>query len=135
MQTLTFPGKFSSLEKISDLIVQSAQTAGLDSNAIYAVQLAVDEACSNIIEHAYRGEGNGDIEVSTQVTEAGLKVIIRDFGAPFNPGKIPTPNLNVPLEKLEPRGVGLYLMRKMMDEVNFEFTPGTGNVLTMVKKK
>jgi anti-sigma regulatory factor (Ser/Thr protein kinase) len=135
MQTVTFPGRFESLAQISDLIVQQAKEAGLDEAAVYAVDLAVDEAFTNIIEHAYGGEGKGSIQCTCLVKEDGLTITLRDFGRPFDPDKIPAPNVKARLKDLRSGGAGLFLIRKMMDEVRFEFDPKSGNVLTMVKRK
>lgn len=99
------------------------------------VETAVDEACSNIIEHAYGGEGIGDIEITYQINAKCLTIILRDFGKPFDPSKIPEPQLTAPLEKRKSHGLGLFFIRKMMDEVHFDFSNETGNVLTMVKRK
>ncbi|NJN43607.1 MAG: ATP-binding protein [Anaerolineae bacterium] len=57
--TATFPGQFKSLEKISQFVQKAASQAGLDEEALYSVELAVDEACSNIIEHAYQAKIKG----------------------------------------------------------------------------
>ena len=135
MQTVTFPGKFESLVQISDLIVQQAKEAGLDEAAIYAVDLAVDEAFTNIVEHAYGGEGIGDIQCTCQAAEGVLTITLRDFGRPFHPEKIPAPNGKARLKDIKSGGAGLFLIRKMMDKVCFEFNPTTGNLLTMVKHK
>jgi len=107
----------------------------LSDKAVYAVQLAVDEACSNIIDHAYGGEDRGVMLCSVIVDAKGLTVILRDRGMPFNPQEIPDPQVDVPLEKLKPRGVGVFLMRKMVDEVRYEYSPEGGNVLTLIKRR
>ncbi|MGD9092019.1 MAG: ATP-binding protein [Anaerolineales bacterium] len=135
MKTVTFPGRYDSLAKVSEFIVQAARKAELDDKAVYAVELAVDEACSNIIDHAYGGEGIGDMQCSVLINKGELTVILRDQGQPFNPEDIPDPTLNVPLQKLKPRGAGLYLMRKMMDEIFYAPSTESGNVLTMKKRK
>jgi serine/threonine-protein kinase RsbW len=135
MTTLVLPGKFENLVKISDFVRQAATEAGLDSFAVYQVETAVDEACSNIIEHAYGMEGLGDIECTCQVKPDELTVILRDWGKPFNPAKIRPPNVNAPLKKRQAHGLGLHFIRQWMDEVHFDFTGETGNVLTMVKRK
>jgi serine/threonine-protein kinase RsbW len=135
MPTITFPGRFKNLAEISDFVAGEARQAGLNESEVYAVQLAVDEACSNIIEHSYGGEGVGEIECTAESTKSGLKIVLRDRGKPFNPEAIPEPNLNVPLNQLKPGGLGVFLMRKMMDEVHFDFNTDGGNVLTMVKRK
>jgi serine/threonine-protein kinase RsbW len=135
MATTSFPGRFANLEPIGNWIGKAAEQAGLDGSAVYAVQLAVDEACTNIIEHAYGGEDKGNIDLSTDVTESAFTIILRDHGKPFNPDLIPMPKTNLPLDEIQPRGLGLYLMRRMMDEVQFQFSSDQGNILRMVKHK
>jgi len=134
-QTTTFPGRFDSLRRISEFVARFAGAAGLEPKVIYAVEMAVDEACTNIIEHAYGGEGRGDIECTCQVSSDGLTVRLRDYGRPFDPSSVPEPDINAGLDERREGGLGLYLIRKLMDEVRFEFTPDSGNVLTMVKRK
>ena len=100
---------------------------------VYAVQLAVDEATTNIIEHGYGQECPSRIDVTCEPTADGIKVIIYDDAAPFDPTSIPDPEINVSLEDIKPRGLGIYFMRKMMDEVHYESSPDKGNTLTMIK--
>ena len=135
MKTSSFPGRYDSLAKVSEFVVEAARDAGLSSEEVYAVELAVDEACCNIIDHAYGGEGKGELNCSVIIDDGKLTVILSDHGKSFDPRSIPDPKLNVPIEKLKPRGVGLYLMRKLMDEIKYETIPHRGNVLTMVKRK
>jgi serine/threonine-protein kinase RsbW len=133
--TLTFPGRFESLEKISEFVQQAARSACLNEHDVYAVQLAVDEACTNIIEHAYHGEGKGDIVCTCNVLRDGIKVVLLDRASPFHPEAMPEPMLNTSLDEVKPRGLGIFLMRKMMDHVKFEAPPGGGNRLTMIKHR
>jgi serine/threonine-protein kinase RsbW len=135
MTSKIFPGEFSFLAKISEFIAEHAKAVGLSEEATYAVQLAVDEACSNIIEHAYGGEGLGDIEVTCNQLEDGLEVVLRDKGGKFNPDEVSELEIGVPLEELGNRGAGVYLMNKLMDEVRYEFTKDKGTTLKMMKKK
>jgi len=134
-KTATFPARFDSLAAIGELATHAAEAVGFDARAVYAVQLAVEEACANIIEHAYGGEGRGDIECTCIVNNNGLTVILRDYGRPFDPTSVPDPDLCASLEDREVGGLGLYCIRQLMDKVRFEFTPDSGNVLTMVKRK
>ncbi|MCP4536128.1 MAG: ATP-binding protein [Chloroflexi bacterium] len=135
--TLTFPGQFESLAAISEFVTDAARTAGLDACAVDAVQLAVDEACSNIVEHAYGGERYGDIECTCHINDDSLTIIIRDHGHPFDPSLVPEPDTCPSLddETCTGGGLGLYFMRQLMDKVVFEFAPDSGNVVTMVKLK
>ena len=134
METVSFPGRFESLPQIGKYVEDAAKSAGLSDKAVYAVQLAVDEACANIIDHAYGGENKGDIDCTLISKKDGLTIILHDRGRPYNPQNIPDPQFNVPLEKLKPRGVGVYLIRKVMDEVHYEYSPEGGNVLTLFKR-
>ena len=129
-----FPGRFESLGKISSFIKKAAAKTGLDENQTYAVELAVDEACSNIIEHAYGGENIGTIEAVCTVDSDRLTIILKDTGKSFNPDAVPEVNAKLGLDERSPGGAGVFLMRKVMDSVHYEFT-SKGNILTMVKKK
>lgn len=130
-----FPGTYKSLEPISDFIVKQANSAGFSEKDVYAIQTAVDEACSNVIDHAYGGENIGNIKIRLKNEVAELRIIISDKGEPFDPEDIPDPDITSPLEIRKERGLGIYFMKKLMDEVIFEFSPSEGNKLTLVKYK
>ena len=134
-ETHTFPGRFDSLAAINQFVTRVAETAGLGTKAIYAVQMAVDEACSNIIEHAYGGEGRGPIECTCLVHDDQLIVILGDYGCPFDPSSVPRPNLCPNLDKRSSGGLGLFFIRQLMDHVLFESKPGAGNTLTLIKRR
>ncbi len=133
MVTRQFPGHLESLADIGAYIIQAGQQAGLDESEIYEVELAVDEASTNIIEHAYRHVKNGVIECSYEILPNGLKVVLVDQGESFDPHLVPEPVFTTDIETVKPRGLGLFIMRKVMDEVSFDFKAGRGNTLTMVK--
>jgi serine/threonine-protein kinase RsbW len=135
MEMRTFPGNFKSLAPISDFIVNQAQDAGFSPSEVYAIQTAVDEACSNIIDHAYGGEDIGDIEIRVKEIQNGIEIILHDEGEPFDPADVPEPDITSPLEIRKERGLGIFFMRKLMDEVIFDFSVKRGNTLTLVKFK
>ena len=135
MPTRKYSSNLDNLEKICTFVTRCARQAGLDERQVYAVQLAVDEAATNIIEHGYCCTGEGDFTVTCETEADGLRVILHDHAPPFNPDEIPPPNTDAPLEELKPRGIGVFLIRKMMDEVNYEFNTEKGNRLTLFKRK
>jgi serine/threonine-protein kinase RsbW len=135
MPSETFVGRLENVSRICEFAAHAARDAGLDEKAVYAVELAVDEACTNIIEHSYGSERIGNIECTCEVTTRGIKIILRDFGRAFNPDDVPVPNLKARLQELQSRGAGLFLIKKLMDEVKFEFSETEGNRLTLVKKR
>ena len=134
MPTKRFSCSLNNLETICDFVAHCAHAAGLNDEEVYSVQLAVDEASTNIIEHGYGEECPSRIDITCDKVDDGIKVVIYDDAAPFDPSSIPDPEINVSLEEVRPRGLGIYLMRKMMDEVNYETSPNTGNTLTMIKR-
>jgi serine/threonine-protein kinase RsbW len=135
MPTMKFSGTYESLPAISDFVRQIAGEAGLNEDDVYAVELAVDEACTNIIEHAYAKQKSGEIVCSCEAMSDGLEIVLMDQGKKFSPEGIPEPDPTLPLEQISARGAGLYLMRKMMDEIDFDYDPQQGNKLRMVKRK
>ncbi len=134
MPTKRFTCSLNNLEGICDFVSHCANNAGLTESEVYAVQLAVDEASTNIIEHGYGQECPSRIDITCEPVEGGIRVVIFDDAAPFDPTSIPNPDINVSLEDVKPRGLGIFLMRKMMDEVSYETSPDKGNTLTMIKR-
>jgi serine phosphatase RsbU (regulator of sigma subunit)/putative methionine-R-sulfoxide reductase with GAF domain/anti-sigma regulatory factor (Ser/Thr protein kinase) len=133
MRTAIFPAKFDQLDPIRGFASQAARDAGMDDSDTYAVELAVDEACTNIIEHAYQGENRGNIECTCESNNECLTIVIRDHGQPFDPSTVAAPDLNANIDNRVVGGLGVFLMKKLMDEVRFEPMGESGNVLTMVK--
>lgn len=128
-----FPGYYSSLVKIAEFVKQASLAAGFDSAAAYHIELALDEAVTNVIEHAYGGEGIGEIEVGYSVDPRRLTFLIVDHGKPFKPAEIEKPDIKAPLSSRSGHGLGLFLVNRLMDEVQFEFNLGSGNKLTLIK--
>jgi serine/threonine-protein kinase RsbW len=133
---LTVPGRYDQISAICSFVAQGAEKAGLDEDATFHVQLACDEACTNIIEHAYGGESEGEIAVSWQINRRTLTITLKDRGRPFNPDKVESPSIPQDpdeIDQLKIGGLGLHFMRRLMDEVTFSFDKSRGNTLIMVK--
>lgn len=135
MRITIFPARYKYLNEMREFAGQAAKDAGMDDTEVYAVELAVDEACTNIIEHAYGLDNGGEIECTCDAEDDRLTVILRDHGKPFDPSTVTEPDLSSGIEKRPPGGLGVYLMRQLMDEVRFESLGEAGNLLTMVKYK
>lgn len=139
---LTVPGRYEQIKRIVQFVSDGAGMAGLDENAIFHVELCCDEACTNVIEHAYGGEDQGMIRISYQQQGTQFRITIQDNGRPFNPDLIPAPPLLPQTEsspdefvqKLKIGGLGIHFMRQLMDEVHFSFDPVGGNTLLLVKQ-
>ena len=135
MRTAIYPARFDQLDSIRGFAIQAARDAGMDDSETYAVELAVDEACTNIIEHAYQGESRGEIECTCESNASCLTVVLRDHGKPFDPSTVRTPDLEADIDDRPVGGLGVFLMKQLMDEVRFEPLGESGNILTMVKRR
>ena len=132
--SLSVNSRFERLAEIADFIADAACACGLNDDQTYDVQMAADEACTNVIEHAYRGKPDGTIDIACERRGNEFVVTIQDCGVRFDPQKVKLPKTRDPLSKRRIGGLGLFFMQKLMDRVEFHFAAGCGNRLTMVKK-
>jgi anti-sigma regulatory factor (Ser/Thr protein kinase) len=136
MQTVQFIAKFEFLDEIREFVGDVARKNGFTDKEVYNIQLATDEAASNIIEHAYEGVTNGLLEISCGVRNKVITITLVDHGESFDPSNVPAPDLKADLSDRKIGGLGLFLMRKLMDEVHYEAEPRKNrNTLTMIKRK
>jgi len=108
---------------------------GSPNDEIYQIELAVDEACANVIEHAYIDEDSkeGNIDVTVKKNRYQIAITIADFGVGFNPDTLITPDMDEYFKERKPGSLGVHLIRTLMDEVNFCINPGFCNEVKMVK--
>ena len=133
-EELVVTSALDELPRVIDFVSQTCETSAVPEDVAFACQLAADEACTNIMEHAYGGRTDGEIRVWCWVSEDQVHLQLRDNGAAFDPGIIEMPSLNGNLTDRQIGGLGLHFMRSLMDEVRFEFDPTTGNTVTMSKR-
>jgi serine/threonine-protein kinase RsbW len=134
MRTAIFPARFDQLDAIREFICHAADDAGMDESGHCAVEMAVDEACSNVIEHAYDGIKGGDIECTCDCDDHQLTIILRDHGRPFDITAVPSPDISTALEDRRVGGLGVFIIRKLMDDVHYERLGDSGNVLTLTHR-
>jgi anti-sigma regulatory factor (Ser/Thr protein kinase) len=136
MQTVQFAAKFDFLDEIREFVGEVARKNGFTAKEVYNIQLATDEAASNIIEHAYEGVANGLLEISCGCRSNIITIVLVDHGESFDPSGVPVPDLKADLSDRKIGGLGLFLMRKLMDEVHYIAEPKKNrNTLTMTKRK
>jgi serine/threonine-protein kinase RsbW len=105
----------------------------LPANVVNAVNVVLDEAVSNAINHGYDAGARGEIVVRLRRRADGVLVEVEDDGRPFDPLQAPPPDLTLPLEQRPIGGLGIHLIRNLMDEVSYARVGGR-NVLKMAKK-
>jgi serine/threonine-protein kinase RsbW len=121
--------------QVTACVTRAAEVLGLDNHDLYQIQLAVDEACANVVDHAYLGPEPGDMEISCyRYDQAFFIVRVRDWGQGFDPAEVSQPQVDAPLEERSLGGLGLFLVQAVMDWVRFSFDPDHGNELLMVKR-
>jgi len=104
----------------------------LGNKEIAHISLAVDEACTNIIKHAYKDSKNGKIKIKIDKKKNKLSVKLTDKGSHFDPSIIPDPNVEESQKMKKGGGLGMFLMKKIMDEVEYS-AKGKGNELILIK--
>jgi len=132
MEKLLLPAKLENLELLMSFIKNSAEKQGFSLKNINEIQIATEEPIVNIISYAYPDK-NGNIEITCSGRKGkGLVIEIVDWGVPFDPMSMPEPDIDAPMDDRKIGGLGIYIMRKLMDEVNYERMENQ-NILTLVK--
>ncbi len=131
---LRIAAELKNLSTIRTFVEEEASALGADPKAVADMLLAVDEAATNIIVHGYQGRP-GEIEIDVSRRGRNLVVRLRDQAEPFDPNQVPAPDLTLPLEKRPIGGLGVYLITRLVDEMQHRIRPEGGNELILVKKK
>lgn len=118
---------------ISDFIEGFMSFAGFDLQKILEVQLAVEEACTNVAKYAYPGK-DGSIHIVARMVADRLNLIIEDCGVPFDPTSHTVALSQAGAEDRPIGGLGIHLIRSYVDRMFFEFRDGK-NALTLVKNR
>lgn len=127
----TFESRMDELPRIVEFIRQFAKTAGLDAKSALGLELAADEAVSNIIKHSYNGDP-GKIRVMASIDSDEVRIDLFDDGKPFNPINAEVPMQQLLRQEKKIGGYGLLLMRHFTDNIEYSYTPDGKNHLTLV---
>ena len=129
---IILPAELENLKSMIKFIREGAERQGFDEKESNQIQTASEEALVNIINYAYPDK-EGNIEINYDASDSKRSVIeIIDRGIPFDPLTLPKPDVNAPIEDRKIGGLGIYMMRKLMDKVNYKREQGK-NILTLVK--
>jgi len=124
------------LKAIRDFIEESCRGAGVNRSDAHDLKVAVDEACSNIVEHGYKGRrGPFPLGVVFEADEKKVAVAVTDRGSPFDPAQAPEPDLEAHWQDRPIGGLGWHLIRRLVDEVLYESAEESGNRLTLIKRR
>lgn len=105
---------------------------GVTDEILYDIQLAVDEASTNIINHGYAGMDPGSIILDLEIEPSKLTIALTDFGHTFEPGSAPLPDVDAPIGEREMGGFGLFFIQQSVDRMDYRATED-GNTMTLTK--
>ena len=131
---LTVPSETSFLGLVREVTRRMAETAGFDPGTADHLALAVEEAATNVIEHAYRGADDREVEIRIEDRGRELQVEVLDSGATVDPRTVPDVDLRRYMSERRTGGLGMHLMGKIMDSVTFRRS-ARRNVCALVKHK
>lgn len=132
---IKLPADTVNLDIIRKFVAGIAENIGFPEEEVYKIELAVDEACSNVVKHAYMTNSKEEHIVNILVHEKKdhIEIIISDKGKGFDPKKIKKPELEEYMKKMKRGGLGIYLIRELMDKVTFRIKAGVRNEVRMIK--
>ena len=132
--TLQVPSSTENLAMIRDFVTSVGEQAGLTPPEVANLELAVDEACANVIEHAYGKDMTKEVSIRATLDENAVEIDVTDTGQGFDPTTIEHQELDKLISNRKSGGLGMRLMKTLMDEVHYEIIPGKKNELRMIKR-
>jgi serine/threonine-protein kinase RsbW len=129
---ITRAAELESLQVFRGFITECCARYGIPNDIVLDLKLAVDEACTNVITHGYKGMDPGSIILSFRIELDRILVQITDFGHVFEPVEAPKPDVEAALEDRELGGLGLYLIYQTMDNIDYQSSED-GNTLIFTK--
>jgi serine/threonine-protein kinase RsbW len=131
---LHVPSSTENLAMIRDFVGKIGEQAGMSPADVGKLKLAVDEACANVIEHAYGSDDTREVTVKAKLDSDAVQIEIVDTGRGFDPMAIEQADLEQLVSKRKSGGLGMRLIQSVMDEVQYQIGPGQKNELRMVKR-
>lgn len=132
--TLVVNASTGYLAEVRNFVAEHASNFGFDDKQVSDIRLAVDEACTNIIKHAYNFDQDQSVEIKIGLKGEKLWVSLKDTGDAFDPRKYSKPDLREQMKNRKRGGVGVFLIKKLMDEVEY-VKMDDANVIRMYKKR
>jgi serine/threonine-protein kinase RsbW len=132
-QSLKIESRTERLITVREFVSAAARAFGFDDEDISKITLAVDEACTNVIKHAYKFDPAKELLITIKENDSMFQVSILDNGKQFNPAEVSAPNMKEYLTQFRRGGLGVYLMKSLMDKVEYDIIPGKKNEVRLTK--
>ncbi|MBK7598874.1 MAG: ATP-binding protein [Acidobacteria bacterium] len=131
---MTVPSSTENLALIRDFVTSVGKQARMSDVDIANLELAVDEACANVIEHAYGHDRTKEVTIRAIFDESEMRISVIDSGKGFDPSQVQSETLDQLINERKSGGLGMRLIKTLMDDVRYEIVPGQKNELHMTKK-
>ena len=132
-RSITLPNDVQTIPKLAGFIDTVCEAAGFDMGMCMKMNLAIEEAVVNVMNYAYPKGVKGTVSIDATISDKGLKFVISDNGKPFDPTAKAEVDTTLSAEERGIGGLGIHLIRQIMDSINYEYVGGR-NILTLLKK-
>jgi len=132
--SMSVPSSTQNLALVRDFVSGVGAQAGLNESDVANLELAVDEACANVMEHAYGDDANKEVVLRLIFDADTLRIHVIDTGRGFDPDDIRQEEIKQLAANRKTGGMGMRIIKLVMDEVHYDITPGEKNELQMVMK-
>ncbi len=132
--SLHVPSSTENLSMIRDFVKSIGTQSGMGDMDVAKLEMAVDEACANVMEHAYNSDSTKEVSIRALVDETSVQIEVIDTGKGFDPAAVEQLKLEDLVSAKRTGGLGMRLIKSFMDEVHYEMLPGVKNELKMVKR-
>ena len=134
MKEITVAATVENIETVTQFIEEQLEELNCPMRVQMKINIAVDELFSNIAHYAYHPEtGDATVQVEPCQNPLAVKITFLDTGRPYDPLKAADPDITLSAEEREIGGLGVYMVKKSMDEITYEYKDGK-NILSIKKK-
>lgn len=130
---MTIESRTEKLRLVREFVSAAAREFGFDAGSVHKISLAVDEACTNVIKHSYKYASDKEIEVVVHTGDGTFEVVIYDEGIAFDPDAVHNPDMKEYREHYRKGGLGMYLMRSLMDKIEYKSRSNHRNEMHLIK--
>ncbi|MEQ1886477.1 MAG: ATP-binding protein [Bryobacteraceae bacterium] len=128
-QIVAVANDLAEVSRLNEMLSTLWQQKGLPEDLEMPAVLALEEILSNSIRHGCKGRTDADIRVEFRFLPDAFEFVVSDNGAPYNPLLREDPDIHLPLEQRSPGGLGIFLVRRLADDVQYEFRDGRNRLL------
>lgn len=133
-RSITLTNDVQEVPRLNVFVDEVCEDMGCDMETTMRMNLAIEEAVVNVIDYAYPSGTVGSIDINVTIYDNHMEFVISDSGTPFDPTKKEDVDISLPVEERRIGGLGIHLVRQLMDKINYERKDGR-NILTLIKNK